>query len=305
MVVLDQPVTGELSPVRFVDRDGETVLRPLPEDWARAPVLDLFEPCPACGAVGWDEVRPGGRSRARSTRGGGWELTPTAVCRTCGHEEPHGGVSVGLAGGGDAPTATSSYTATSQSPEEHRREQRAVLDRVRFPVYAATGWVPQFEGHGLSDDNLVHSVTVIHRDSRPGGPVRLSVETTVVEQLFVGVPEIARTALVDALQRQLMNDKTRRRPPRSEAGLAVWFAAFLRERERFAALAERRDHNLRVDGQAKAFHVAELGSCWSAVHRRGDLLIVVTGREVPIGEVTLESLDDVAEALVGVPAPIQ
>jgi hypothetical protein len=301
VVVLDQPVTGELSPVRFVDRDGETVPRPVPDDWARAPVVDLFEPCPACGAIGWDELRPLGDARGRrSTPGGGWEPAPIVVCRTCGHEELEGGALVSLAGDGEAPAGPATDSAISQAQEEWRRADRAGLERVGFPVYAVAGRVPELGGHGSSAHDVVQSVTVVHRDPPPGGLVRLSVETTVVDQLFEGEAEIARNALVNALHDRVPeNGEPGRGPPRSEAGAAVWLVALHRERTRLAALAEVREQTLRVDRQEEAFCVAELGSSWSAVHRRGDLLIIVTGRDAPIGEVALESLDNVADALAG------
>src|SRR5205823_1042714 len=77
VIVLDESATGALHPVRFFDRHGATVMRPLPAPWPRTPIDDVGEPCPACGATAWDEVRPQDDSYgARSVPGGDWEPTP-------------------------------------------------------------------------------------------------------------------------------------------------------------------------------------------------------------------------------------
>src|SRR4051812_17711374 len=87
VVVLDQPATGEANPVRFVDAAGATVPAPLPAG-PRTAIADAPEPCPACGASGWDQIVPDDRSGGMGRIGPGrWGADPPVGRRTWRHPE--------------------------------------------------------------------------------------------------------------------------------------------------------------------------------------------------------------------------
>jgi hypothetical protein len=69
VIVLEEPTIGDVRPVRFVDEEGETVRRPLPDEWSREPLPRCHDVCPACGGTGWERVRP------------------VDACTTCGYAE--------------------------------------------------------------------------------------------------------------------------------------------------------------------------------------------------------------------------
>jgi hypothetical protein len=67
------------------------VRRPLAADYPSEPVTAATEPCPACGALDFEECTPteqwrGGRVEPDGTT----SPTPIVVCRVCGHAEPEG-----------------------------------------------------------------------------------------------------------------------------------------------------------------------------------------------------------------------
>jgi hypothetical protein len=90
--ILEQP--NDHQPVVCCrDASGAPVPRPLPADWTRTEVTDAEEPCPACGAVAYDEVLPTDGSRGgRGGHGHDGPLQPCriTVCRVCSHEEGAG-----------------------------------------------------------------------------------------------------------------------------------------------------------------------------------------------------------------------
>lgn len=104
VIVLGEPTVGDPRPVRFLDEEGQTVRRPLPDSWPREPLPHRQETCPACGAKGWERARPidssfGMRRRPDAppidpeppptvpTDWTGWEPVPMLVCKTCGCAE--------------------------------------------------------------------------------------------------------------------------------------------------------------------------------------------------------------------------
>lgn len=56
--IVEYPNDGGEPIVCCRDENGAPVPRPLPADWTRTPVSDAEEPCPACGAIDYDEVCP-------------------------------------------------------------------------------------------------------------------------------------------------------------------------------------------------------------------------------------------------------
>lgn len=104
VIVLNEATIGDPCPVRFVDDTGNTIRRPLPNDWPRELLPDRRERCPACGAQDWERARPldgsfgmRGPTEVLSsemeppptvpTDWSGWRPTPMLACRACGHSE--------------------------------------------------------------------------------------------------------------------------------------------------------------------------------------------------------------------------
>lgn len=256
IVVVDQPVRGEDPLVRFVDAAGRTVAPSLPAEWPRAPVEDASEPCPACGATGWDVVQPLDESRgSRSTADGGWEPTPIVVCRACGHEESVGVFTYVEDGDqvGDEP---------AWEPEEP--------PPAGFPVYAVRGRPARIGGWG-DDSRMVMQ-----------GP--LAVETEREDDEDESEVARARRALW-----AMLFDESSDWPARSEPGIAIWMSTQVRANRRAAARAAVEEHPIEIDGRPQPFQVARAGSRWAAVRRHGDLLVTVTGRDVPLADVALSA----------------
>jgi hypothetical protein len=106
LIVLDEPTVGDVRPVRFLDAEGNTVRRPIPDGWACEPAPDYHEPCPACGNCTWERIRaPDGSAGMRWAGkhdpsdgppetvpevGGDWEATPWLRCTSCGYAEAEG-----------------------------------------------------------------------------------------------------------------------------------------------------------------------------------------------------------------------
>lgn len=288
VVVLDQPATGDTSPVRFLDPQGETVTPPLPAEWSRAPVADAEESCPACGASSWLEVRPLDDSRgARTTDSGAWEPTPIVVCSVCGHEESIGAF---LRFEDDDPTDDEQQPGLRARTLQAlvRRQERAAMRRVRFPVYVAAGWTPRLGGWGSSSRRDTHSVTVCHGADPPEPGPALTIETESRDERG---HESERALASQALERALP-DEAGGWPERSEAGLTVWLRTRDRDCRRAAANATSSRHPLRIDGRAETFEVVETATAWAAARRHGDLLITLTASAIPPDDIALETLDD-------------
>jgi hypothetical protein len=106
VIVLDEPTIGDVRPVRFLDAEGNTVRRPVPDGWAREHQADHQELCPACGGHTWERIRaPDGSAGMRWSGEGNapdeppdtvpevgvdWEATPWVRCTTCGYAETEG-----------------------------------------------------------------------------------------------------------------------------------------------------------------------------------------------------------------------
>ncbi len=172
IAVLDQPIEGPSAPVCCRDRNGVPVAPPLPADWARSPVLDADEPCPACGGTLWDEVRATDDSRGLSgpttnhsmepapfVDYEGYEPTPFVVCRSCGHEESIGSMMRFESSDDEDPAEVERRVQAMQ--EQLRREDRDTLGQVDFPIYAAEGWLASLSGSGRRDGG-VDQITVSH-----------------------------------------------------------------------------------------------------------------------------------------------
>ena len=88
VAVLDQPNDGHHPVVCCRDRTGHAVRRPWAGDYPNVRVTDAEEPCPACGAIDYDEYSPYEEWRGGRGRGDGTIVpNPVVSCRVCGHDE--------------------------------------------------------------------------------------------------------------------------------------------------------------------------------------------------------------------------
>ena len=292
-VVLDQPIRGRVPAVCCRDAQGRPVAPALPAGWARAAVTDTDEPCPACGAVAWDEVRPDDESRgSRSLPDGGTEPTPIVVCRACGHEESIGSVIRFESREEEDPADVAERIRAWEA--SHRAEQLELLGRVEFPIYAATGRPARLTGHGGSTAGLcgpltrVENVTISHGAARRDEVPELEIETATAESRR---HQSESTLAREALQRRLY-DSYDDSLPRSDAA----FVLRLRGRERapreLAALAEVTERLIQIDGSPQPFRYVEANGRWAAVRRTDALTITVTGRAADADALTLMPVAD-------------
>jgi hypothetical protein len=282
VIVLDQTVRGEDPLVRFADAGGNTIARPLPVDWPRSPVADAPEPCPACGASGWDEVLPLGDSRGgRMDEGGNVEPLPIVVCRACGHEEP-----VGLVVSAEIDSDDEQVPAAALEdiplPDEWEAEQRAALRDLDMPVYVVQGWAARVDGWGGGEGKT----TMV---SVQQGEVCVETDWEDYE------PESERVRAQQALEPLLHDAESA--PSRSEAGLTIWLAVAERERRRVAATASIETVTLEMDGEPRDFQMARAGSRWAAVRRQGELVVTVTGDGIAPAEIALVTVADPASLI--------
>lgn len=112
VIVLNEPTVGDARPVRFLDAEGNTVRRPVPDGWTREGRADHHVRCPACGHENWERIRapdgsagmrwagegdpPGGPPETVPEVSEDWEATPWRRCRACGHTESEGAISSGV-----------------------------------------------------------------------------------------------------------------------------------------------------------------------------------------------------------------
>ncbi len=291
VALLDGPVDGRDHPVRFTARAGETVHRaPLPAEWPRTEVADAGEPCPACGAAVWDEVVPLDRSRGSRGSGGAMDPTPVVVCRVCGHEEVEGSI-MRLAAPDNAPPPDPE--ALRAAAELRRDHVRMALTDLPFPVFAAAGRHPEYDGSG-SRGNEPTSIRISHGEA-------LSVETSVDELRLRSDREQAR----QALEHLLWDVGLRSRFPddASDAAVSLWFAARRREGQQAAARAAGHSAVFRVDGRSEVFEVVESGERWAAFGWLGEVAVTITARGIDPESVVLERLEDPTVAVPSVPDP--
>jgi hypothetical protein len=150
------------------DATGDPVRRPLP-DYQRAPVLDADEPCPACGALDYEECVPTERWRGGRPGPDGTTVPhPIVVCRVCGHEEAEGSI-LRISSPDDEDEDEQTRARRIARWRAERRVQRwyentLTLRAVTFPVYAADGWPAQISGSGSSGDELT-GLTIAHFDT--------------------------------------------------------------------------------------------------------------------------------------------
>jgi hypothetical protein len=300
VTVLNQPITGEVCPVCCRDERGAPVAPVLPASWARRAVPDAEEPCPACDAVAWDEVRPDDESRGtRGAPDGGMEPSPAVVCRSCGHEERAGAwITIEHQPDVDPEAIARARRAYEQAQHDH---YKALLAELDFPIYAAAGFSATIAGYGGPTSGLdgpvirVNSISVAQTGNALPQEARLVIETALNNGFERSERALARRELEGWLHAEMP-------PPRvvrSEAGRTIAWHTVDRERRKLAARAQVRTRSLLVDGQQESFTVLEVGARSVAVHQLSGLTITVSAYRIDPGTLRLRPIERPVEELLG------
>jgi hypothetical protein len=301
--IVDQSMERPECVVCCRDEAGVPVRWPLPADDPVAPVDDAEEPCPACGAVSWEEYVPteSGRS-GRLGPDGRTMLSPIVVCRVCGHEEPEGTFYGALA----SPEETEDEAAREVRLARVLADQRAqrwysdtmTLRAVTFPIYAAEGWPATVGTQSSRGDQLV-TLTISHHD-RPdadfysGGPPRIEI-TTSIDDPYRGEFREAQAILSNWLQGDGSDW-----PDASNAARTLWLAAHRRELRRKVLEATHSETLIAIDGKREPFvMLSGPTGRWVATRRHNDLTISVAGHDLDPTTIAIEPIPDPAARLLG------
>lgn len=310
--VLEQPNDGHEPVVCCRDATGSAVRRPLPADYPSAPVEDVDVPCPACGAIDYEERFPtddwrGGRSGPEGTV----IPDPIVVCRQCGHEEREGTFfAVGAAFEDDEEEAA--REARIACAREHARVGRwhsdgMLLRTLTFPVYAAEGWPAVIGGSGSHGDRLT-SVTIGHHDTPDADPYagdrpRFEITTSHADSPASDELHQARWTLHSWLPNN-NDDACLSRPEASHAAVSLWLAARDRAVRAEVLTAVRSEQLISIDGTLAPFLTLTAATGhWVAVRRHKDLLITIASNDLDPAAITLEPIADPAARLLGPKPP--
>jgi hypothetical protein len=303
--VVEQSMDAPSVAVCCRDDAGVPVRRPLPGDYPSRPVTDAEDPCPACGAVRWEECVP--TERWRGTRGGpdgNQIISPIIVCRSCGHEEDGGQVFRFATNDPDTDTDDQEAAAArrAQARADWRRRRwhpdAATLRAATFPIYAAASWPAQLIGSGSSDGRLEELTVAHHASADPDfdEPPQIEVTTSARPP---HEPEI------DAVRSRLVHWAAAESvcEPRADlSDAAVMIASHAQRRRRRAAThaAARTDGLLTLDGAQWPFvMLSNAVGAWVAIRRHGDLTLTIAGRDVDPTSLSIETIADPLARLLG------
>jgi hypothetical protein len=311
VAVLEQPNDGHEPVVCCRDENGKTVRRPWAADYPSVRVTDAKEPCPACGAIDWDEYTPfeewrGGRG---SKVDGTHVPNPVVSCRACGHEE-HEGTFFGTSSNTDEPEDEETRAARIARARAHQRKQRWLSDTLtlratNFPIYAADGWPARLGGSGSQADQLT-KITVHHYESQDADLFaadrpRLAVTTKNADLNPGNALAEARGMLEDWVRR---NAGAARWPEASHAAITLWLRA--RDRDTRAAVlnAVQSEQLITIDGApTMMLMLTAPPGRWVAAAGHADLTVIVAAHDIEPGALRLEPIGDPAAQLLGPEPP--
>ncbi len=299
VAVLAQPDDGSNPIVCCRDADSEPVRRPRAADYPSVRVTDAQASCPACGATDFDEYQPFEDWRGGEVGPDGTTVpTPVVCCRVCGHEEA--GLIVVRARARPASSETPPLAELLARARTMRREHmwRAVAPALQtqdFPIYGVEGWPAQLSGCGTEDDGRLTEVIVDHYETDDADPAtagrpRLAVTTKVDDPRDSGPLGEARFALRGWIRAK---SPLLRTPGGSDAAKTLQLNADTRDANAAALAAVQSEHNLTIDGVATASLILTApASRWVAVAVRGNLTIIVRGRDVEPDSLRLSPIAD-------------
>jgi hypothetical protein len=300
--VLEQSNNGRGLIVCCLDAAGSPVRRPLPADYPCARVQDAEEPCPACGAVDYDECVPteswrGGKSGPDGTR----LPSPIVVCRVCGHEEGEGAIMRLSSPDDEDETARAERLARARAEQRVQRwySDTMTLRAVTFPIYAAEGWPAQIAGSGSHGDELTE-LTIAHFEAEDAdlsvAPSRIEVITSIREPHPDEIV-VARDKLEQWVHDEINHPHS---PDLSDAAITLWFRAVARRRRAAAFGGTRSKALITIDGIAHPFVILTTPSGrWVAVRRHDDLTVTIAARDLDPSGLALEPISDPAARLLG------
>ena len=310
VALLDQPTDGHEPIVCCRDAAGDPIRRPWPNDYPSVPVSDAEDPCPACGALDYEEYKP--FEEWRGGRGGPDGVivpNPVVSCRVCGHDEPEPTFMRSSSDPGDHQDVTQHAAGMAKVRAQILRQQwlstQETLFDTRFPIYAADGWPSQLAGSG-SQDGRSTEITIRHHDTPVTDPLsadrpRVEITTTQGDSLFSELRQVRH-----ALDSWLRADSAGTHwPDGSGAALTLWLRA--RDRDRRAAVlgAKRTEQPITIDGTRTPSLMLRAGGRWVAIARHATLTITITiaGHEVDPASLRLQPITDPVAQLLG-PEPL-
>jgi hypothetical protein len=300
--VLAQPVDHREPVVCCRDAAGTVVRRPLPDDYPSSPVTDAEEPCPACGAVDYEECVPKERWRGGHAGPDGPTIpSPIVVCRVCGHEEREGSI-MRLSSPDDEDDAARAERIARGRVEQRVQQwysHKLTLRAVTFPIYAVEGRPAQIGGSGSTGDELT-ALRIAHTetedadllDERPRIEVTTSTDEPYHDELAV-----ARQKLEQWVHDEIDRPRS---PDLSNAAITLWFRAADRRRRAAALAAIRSDAEITIDGTEQPFVVLTTpGGRWVAVRHHDDLTVTIAARDLDPATISVEPIADPAARLLG------
>jgi hypothetical protein len=306
--VLAQPNDGHEPVVCCRDGSGTPVRRPLPADYPSTPVEDADVPCPACGAIDYEERVPTEPWRGGTPGPDGTVVpNPIVVCRQCGHEEREGTFfAVGATCDDDENEVAREARVARAS--EHARVGRwlsnaMMLRALTFPVYAAEGWSALIGGSGSRGDRLT-SISIDHHDTPQADPYagdrpRFEITTSRADSPASDELCQARGTLHSWLQNN-GDDACSSWPEASDAAVTLWLAARDRTVRGKVLAAVRSEQLIRIDGTPAPFLTLTAASRhWVAVRHHSDLVITVAASDLDPARITIEPISDPAVRLLG------
>lgn len=311
VAVLDQPNDGHDPIVCCRDRTGHPVRRPWAGDYPSVRVTDAEEPCPACGAIDYDEYSPYEEWRGGRGRGDGTIVpNPVVSCRVCGHDEAEGTFQrfSGKVLDGEDETRRQARIAYVRLQQRKRQwnSTEATLRETRFPIYAAHGWPAQMGGSG-SHGGQCREITIYHYDNPDPDPYagdrpRILITTRRDDRPFLGTLFEARRALESRIR---ADSGSTQWPNASDAAITLWLRA--RDRERRAAVldAKRSEQVITTDGApVAALMLSTPAKQWVAVAHHSDLTIIVAAHDIDVASLRLRPITDPIAQLLG-PEPTE
>lgn len=310
VAVLEQPNDGHEPIVCCRDTAGRPVRRPWAADYPSVRVTDAEEPCPACGAIDYDEYTPfeDWRGGTGSKVDGTNVPSPIVSCRVCGHEEREGGfITMRSESSEGEDEATRTARIARFRAERRNREwltAAPILRTAPFSIYGALDWPARLGGHGSQDGQLTE-VTVSHYENPDADPLtgdrpRVAI-TTRRNEYPVGVLERARATLENWIGKGAAPAPW---PDASRAAVTLWLRARRRERRAVALNAIQSEQLITIDDMPiPALMLNGPQSRWVAAVRHAGLTILIAAHDLAPASLCLQPISDPAERLLGPEPP--
>jgi hypothetical protein len=287
VAVLEQPHGPGEPVVRCRDAGGAPVRRPLPGEYPSTPVTDTSEPCPACGAVDWEERLPSEQSRGGRTGPDGERIpSPIVACCVCGHEEPEGSIMrYGTEASDEDDAARTARTARiapwrAEAMVQKWYRDALLLRAVTFPLYAVVDRPAQISVSRDENDDLI-ALTIAHTETEGADLYfdRAALEvTTATRSTGRDGAAIAREAIERCAAEESREEHA---ADLSDAAITLYFRSMQRRRRAAAYAAAESQTQITIDGSPQPFlTLTTPGGSWVAVRHHDNVTITIAGRDV-------------------------